>query len=60
MGLNVRFEDEELPKLQQLLLRAMNCWDPKETPPWANELFDRVQARMDELKRREIQPAEEV
>jgi hypothetical protein len=50
MTLHVQFDDEELPKLQELLNRAINCWDPKEVPQWAWDLDARVVARINDLK----------
>lgn len=53
MALHVEWQDEELPKLQELLNRALNTWDPKDVPPWAWQLDARVQARITDLKTRE-------
>jgi len=56
--LHVQFDDEELPKLQELLNRAMNCWDPKDIPGWAWQLDARVVARMNDLKAEKEKSAE--
>lgn len=53
MSLHVEFQDDELPKLQELLLRALNTWDPKEVPEWAWQLDARVVGRINDLKVKE-------
>ena len=49
-GLKVIFTDEDLPKLQELLNRAMNTWEPQNIPSWAWQLDARVVARLNDLK----------
>ena len=49
-GLKVIFADEDLPKLQELLNRAMNTWEPRNIPAWAWQLDARVVARLNDLK----------
>lgn len=51
MALHAQWDDEELPKLQELLNRALNTWDPKDVPKWAWELDARVLARINDLKK---------
>lgn len=51
MALHAQWDDEELPKLLELLGRALNTWDPKDVPKWAWELDARVQARINDLKK---------
>jgi hypothetical protein len=53
MALHVEWTDEELPKVQELLNRALNTWDPKDAPKWAYQLDARVQARINDLNRKE-------
>lgn len=48
--LTVTFADEELPKLQELLNRAMNTWEPKDVPVWAWVLDARVVAKLNDLR----------
>lgn len=50
MPLHVEWSDEELPQVQELLNRAMNCWEPKLIPKWTWELEARVVARINDLK----------
>lgn len=50
MPLNARWDDEELPKLKELLNRALNTWDPKDAPKWAYELDAKVEKKLQELK----------
>jgi len=50
MALHVEWTDEELPQVQELLNRAMNCWDPKYIPKWAWDLDAKVVARINDLK----------
>lgn len=53
MALHVEWTDEELPKVQELLNRALNTWNPKEVPKWAYDLDARVQAKINDLKCKE-------
>jgi hypothetical protein len=50
MTLHVEFSDDELPKLKELLNRALNCWDPKDAPKWAYKLDALVVARINDKK----------
>ena len=50
MSLHLEFSDEELPDLQRLVARALNCWSPKDRPAWAVELADRIDARAERLR----------
>jgi hypothetical protein len=52
MALHVKFEEQELPELKQLLQRALNCWNPAEAPKWAYELDALVEAKINEIKER--------
>ena len=49
MPLTMSFNDSELPDLDRLLNRALNCWEPKDQPPWALGLADRVKARLQKI-----------
>ena len=49
MTLHASFNDSELPDLDRLLTRALNCWEPKDQPPWAMGLADRVKARLQKI-----------
>lgn len=53
MALHVQWSDEELPALKELLLRALNTWDPKLVPPWALQLDSKVEARLLQLRQSE-------
>ena len=48
--LNMQFTAEELPALQELLSRALNCWDPRDVPKWAYELDAKVVAKINDFK----------
>lgn len=48
--LHAQWTDEELPELAQLLLRALNTWEPNKAPKWAYELDAAVQKRLEVLK----------
>lgn len=36
------FAPEQVPELQQLLLRALNTWEPSRRPAWVLAWSDRV------------------
>lgn len=50
MALHAQWDDEELPKLKELLNRALNTWEPKDVPKWAWELDAKVQAKINDLE----------
>lgn len=52
MALQIKFEEQELPQLKQLLQRALNCWDPKDAPKWAFDLDAIVESKINEIKER--------
>lgn len=49
-GLAISFDAADLPGLQQVLLRAMNTWEPKDIPKWAWTLDAAVVAKLNDLK----------
>lgn len=43
-GLVIGLQGERLKELQMLLSRALNCLEPRNTPSWALELADALDA----------------
>lgn len=48
-NLVLSFSDAELPDLDRLLDRALNCWELESQPSWALGLSDRVKARLAQI-----------
>ena len=53
MPLNLKIENHELPDFRKILDRAMNTWEPRDQPPWLQEMSNAVDRMLTRLRYQE-------